>query len=1659
MAVLALSAGGSVLGGTLIGGSFAGVSAAQWGWMIGSVVGNRLFGPKGTDTEGPRLNDTVYTGQVEGTDMPILWGGDRITGKPIWIKTPPTTIKTTTETGGGKGGPPSSKHTTFSYLQDFAISFGEFICEEPPRKVWLNHELVYDASGNNTEVQDVSFQFSWYSGIDDSIDSIIEQDVGIGNCPSYKGRCIMVITGLNLTARYGNRLPVVEAELQTTGVLGTNISDVNLGSDPDAQGYSQIGQYIRHPIDYSILAIPGGNYFDKGEVFYFDIASRNGYIISRSVSSNGFTTLLWYTNPLLYSQEAADHYITAEWKDAAQDNYVSTYEYPSGKLKYFSIWTLGNGGIILCAESQYVLLYTGREFGSAVGFGTKTSNGVLDPGSSYSTDTISSDTGLSHNDFWNATCIDYFNNKFGFFGVSDTNSELAYWIIDAGGIGNPTVTRTSEPFSDLADSTSFSGPADFERCIYIKEHNEIWAIWSNSGSTYDFGLICLNASTGARTYFSDFVIDGYVPNTYGWPSGSGFPILNYDPIARRLWWIASFSGTNAVAYLQVDTKLQKWYITDGQDGAWAIGYPNRNSYWSAYINGSAEFIMREVRLGQISQGNIAISEIIADICDRLGYEATRYDVSELTSDFIGSFIHSTRHSGRSDIEILLGVAVADAVQSDYKLKFIKRGGAISYTIPEDDLATQEITSGSSEIEPIDLVDVSIPMDIEVPKVYEITYRSSDNSYLSGIVQSYIATGLTESPETAQLPMALTDQQAGNIAEIYHNQMIEPKTFKFSLPVKYYDLESTDVIEIPKGTRNYRVRINSITRGNNWILECEGIKDRIENYSTTSLVPGVENFIGTIGTEIRPKRIIIDGPLIRDVDLDHPGPYLTSYVSASTYTGAVWYYSIDDTNWFEIFSQNDQPIIGICDNAYNSEIWEDWDDTTTIRLTILNDGSLSSSTKSAIEADPTINAFAYGTKGRWEYLNAATCTLISSSPKVYDLSNLLRGRRGTDNHINIHEEKDYIIRLDSTGIQRQTLQNSQVGNTIYYRLPNLSESVSDVFSESNEVLGQQLKPYSPIQISPVDNAGDIDITWTRRTRKGGSLGGDNTLTDGVGGPLNEDYEQYEIDYKNTTTEVILGSVSNLTTTSHTYTSAQQTVDGTDLLGRFYVDVYQMSAVVGRGFRGRGLFDRGWTDLINEYIDLGATAIFPLNDAGTANAKEWVTQNATAGSYTSSSTSTALLTDNSMQSLAGDSSGYMKCGTVLRDGIANKNKASIVLLASGDLTATGRLIDITQGASTSSITITHGSQTWTLGVAPKSGATGLSTSLSAQAIRKTGRVYMIAFTIDLDGVYNISKYMNGSFDSDSVFSTGHSSYASTFQTETRNTSYNDTINGTSDSTPTSLVNTGSIGFVAIFDSVLTPTQISNLWQNVYSELYESYDTNDCNTLCNLEDYFLSTTGTDFTTYKGIPWKYGATDFGDGGVCLGCNFSTDMTSTAWIYNTIPTVWKVQDFSIEITILLKTAASGTQWLLSLGPRDWNGTTKRGFHILHDATTNGLTVRLGDGSFNDYSDGTPTFTSLTTYHVVITVSSTNGTKGYVNGTEVLNSSGTTHTINWTDNTSGFPDIGSGYLCCYNDGGNQNNPNNKTAGLIGALNRFSFWTKELSSAEVTNLYKRNLGIL
>lgn len=134
----------------------------------------------------------------------------------------------------------------------------------------------------------------------------------------------------------------------------------------------------------------------------------------------------------------------------------------------------------------------------------------------------------------------------------------------------------------------------------------------------------------------------------------------------------------------------------------------------------------------------------------------------------------------------------------------------------------------------------------------------------------------------------------------------------------------------------------------------------------------------------------------------------------------------------------------------------------------------------------------------------------------------------------------------------------------WRIGPASRSVSDetYVAASFNTVGVGLRPFSVAHVVQPwrrpRTSGDLTIRWTRRSR---ALAADSW--GGLEVPLTEELEAYEVELLD---GAAVKRVLSATTTSATYTAAQQTSDWGGPLGpgdTLEVRIYQLSALVGRG----------------------------------------------------------------------------------------------------------------------------------------------------------------------------------------------------------------------------------------------------------------------------------------------------------------------------------------------------------------------------------------------------------------------------------------------------------------------------------------------------------------
>lgn len=222
--ILALGAVGAGMGFAAFGtATFLGVSAAAWGWTIGSTLGG-LLGSKGEDItqEGARLQDLRVQSSTYGVPLAQVYGQMRVAGNIIWSSGLIETRHEDEQESGGKGGGGGSVTSIYyTYSASFAIG----ICEGPiksVRRIWADGRLIW--SGMTTaSVETLSGSagnidgYTVYVGNETQTpDPVMESYLGAGSVPAYRGLAYIVFNNLQL-GDYGNRIPNIEVEVIADG--------------------------------------------------------------------------------------------------------------------------------------------------------------------------------------------------------------------------------------------------------------------------------------------------------------------------------------------------------------------------------------------------------------------------------------------------------------------------------------------------------------------------------------------------------------------------------------------------------------------------------------------------------------------------------------------------------------------------------------------------------------------------------------------------------------------------------------------------------------------------------------------------------------------------------------------------------------------------------------------------------------------------------------------------------------------------------------------------------------------------------------------------------------------------------------------------------------------------------------------------------------------------------------------------------------------------------------------------------------------------------------------------------------------------------------------------------------------------------------------------
>lgn len=1098
------------------GGNFA---AAAFAYTLAAGIESYVLAP---DVEGPKLQDRTVQLSSYGAQIPIVFGSARIAGNVIWPKNFKVhEVSTSTSSKGGGG-----DTISYSYTATFAL----LLCEGPIAgigRIWMNKKLVYDP--NAVVTTDPAIRgMTVYLGTEtqDPDPLMVATD---GSAPAYRGWAYIVFENLELThSGFGNRPPSVEVEVFTSAVV----------SGPPAPRTVYLGVDETIPFGVGIAMVDPTTKWIWTVKSAFLVNTLNVTVVS-DVGIQVIATL---------SQTDATFggFSPSSVCLAPPEIWVlcPTWPFPS-RYALIARFTRGNA-----ADDG-----TAIEAPAFIGW-QRINDGYIDA------------VAMTYNTATGRVWISYaFTNASPtVIAIVNPVTRLTERILSPGiVIGNPFQICIGGVFAGVIGSL---GPGVknfliFDAALNILLFSILLPVFPTSGKAVEFDPIrkrfivlpaagftycTVDALTGVATTHT--LVPAADADTSPAPNPYGINSLTYFPKTDKYIFGANTSGAYGSTLFIVNgatLAIEKTYTYES--GTNMLLNPLLSPATTGnYVLGFDTTHVKQLKLGgSILGGPVTLASIVSSLSTRVpfGLDTADIDVTQLT-DLVDGYLVGQQMTRRAAIEPLMAAYFFDAVESDHKLKYVKRGSASAVTIIQDDRAAHE--DGSDQPPHLQITRAS---ELELPWTIDVNYIEQARDYQIGTQYDRRITRNANNPISINLAIVMTAAKAKQVAIVNLYQPWLRTRFAFSTGLAYAKYEPTDVITLPTDDVTYIARITSRGDQGNGILQWQAELEDVAIYTQTGIVATTSYVPQTIANPGSTILELLDTPILRDAD-DNAGLYVAMAGTTTGWPGAQLFKSSDSgSTYAPMLSETDAATIGATTGALgNYTTGNVFDEGNSVTVVLTSGGPLISAT-----ADQVLNGSntaVLGAHGRWEVINYKTATLTAAN--TYLLSGLLRGRRGTEWATGTHAAGDVFVFASLTTWQRAPMGTGEIGVSRLYKAPPFGTTVGAATAVSFTESAVGLKPYAPVNLAGTrDGSNNLTITWKRRSRIGyGTL---NAIV-----PLGEATESYSIDVMSGAT--VVRTIASATQTA-SYTAAQQTTDGFTPGNPITVNVYQISATVGRG----------------------------------------------------------------------------------------------------------------------------------------------------------------------------------------------------------------------------------------------------------------------------------------------------------------------------------------------------------------------------------------------------------------------------------------------------------------------------------------------------------------
>ena len=1121
------------------------------GFAAGALLGSFLFGQGGPDVEGPRLGDlNVTVSSIYGGVIPKCYAVQKVAGQIIWA-TDIVEDKNTKKVGGGLFGG-GQKVTEYRYYANFAVLFAEGECEGLLR-LWVGEKLIADFTAPAVEEDELDsladairyfvnhrrYRFRFYRGTADQepdplIVKHVERETGANATPGFRDVVYLVFERLPLD-EFGNRIPPVTAE------IAWRANDE---------------QPIR-----ALRFIPGGGIFASGTSYQQGSGAldpRRNYFYARTTASpGGIRRFNLLTGEEAFQVSAAD----GDWGS-------TSYEVATVDLDGNVYMAADTGNDLLKVDGDSLVL---KETGVNFLFGYR----EADCGHAFT-------LGGFVPFVFAATTLG---------SVRIVRAETPMMLLHSGGVSGHRIAGVVKGREELGECDGWYAFRNFPSAgvsVAIRRYTvqavarviagaavglayKDWVltpadfggstnILLEDGLAYDENddsiIFIVRLDDGSQHRLVKFSGDGEIV----WTSSEGWGLFDIPRKARitrdrlALWR----GGSTNPRIRVVDT-------TTGSIVSEQIGWDSKGGETTFYdadkqmlVNMTGNGIF-QAWPGRVSRDTVPLGSVVTDLCARVGLAAGDLDTSELTDGVRGYGI-ARQVSVRGALELLAAAYHFDGVESDYQLKFRKRGRSSVRVIAEDELIPVN-AEGEAFVE-------TRAQDVDLPVRFTVRYNDPDRDLDVGTqaVKRIIEPSPTvqsRNEATLDLPLTLTAKQAKEVAlRQGFSPWLERIMHEWALDWTHVDLDPGDVVTFALNDgRLFTVRILRLNIGANLQLQLETVVQDSSSYEVTALADGGQAYRREIVAPSDYTQLILaDSPLLEDGD-DAERSSSGIYWAIGGIGQPGWRYglvfeSMDGAGYYVVDESTTEMIWGVCSSALGDTALPYQTDRTNTLQVSMTTGTPGSVTDLEMLGGAN-RALVIDADGAVEVIAWANATHVAG--RRYLLDTFLRGLRGTENFTGGHAIGSIFLVVDEA-VLREIVPLAELGQIRHYKAVGQGGTLGEAARKQITPTGRDLMPYRPVHLASngASWGSSITLSWVRQTRLGGEW-----VDSFAGTPLAEDAEAYELEILAGPGGNVLRTATGIASPSFVYTTAMQSADFAGAQTALTFRVYQISAQVGRG----------------------------------------------------------------------------------------------------------------------------------------------------------------------------------------------------------------------------------------------------------------------------------------------------------------------------------------------------------------------------------------------------------------------------------------------------------------------------------------------------------------